>query len=73
MVAEGLSGLMRQTKQRNFFWDIRWEPKSEVGLLQYVDDTIFVGEVNTKNVFTIKVMLRIFKFAFGLKVSFFQE
>lgn len=33
----------------------------EVGLLQYADDAIFVGEVNSRNAFTIKVILRDFE------------
>lgn len=33
----------------------------EVNILQYVDDTIFFGEVSGRNIFAIKTMLRIFE------------
>lgn len=41
----------------------------EVSFLQYANDTIFVGDVNVKNVFTIKTILRMFE----LRVNFFKS
>ena len=45
----------------------------EVSLLKYTDDTIFLSEVNVKNVFTIKVILRLFELVYGLRVSFHKS
>lgn len=62
MVAEGLSGLMKEAKRCNLFSGYKVDDNGcEVGLLQYVDDAIFVGEVNSRNAFTIKVILRDFE------------
>lgn len=62
MVAEGLSGLMKEAKRCNLFSGYKVDDNGcEVGLLQYADDAIFVGEVNSRNAFTIKVILRDFE------------
>ena len=41
-----------------------------ISILQYVDDTIFFGEASMENVEAIKVMLRSFELASGLKINF---
>jgi len=43
--------------------------KVEISLLQYVDDTIFLGETTMENVRTIKAILRAFELASGLKIN----
>lgn len=45
----------------------------EVSLLQYIDDTIFVGETSVRNVMIIKTILRIFELVYGLRVNFFKS
>ncbi|KAL8509574.1 hypothetical protein ACS0TY_016699 [Phlomoides rotata] len=47
--------------------------KVEVSILQYADDTIFFGEAKTKNIKTIKCILRIFEVWTGLKVNFHKS
>jgi len=42
-------------------------------MLQYTDGTIFVGEVNVKNIFTIKAILRLFEVIFGLRMNFHRS
>ena len=42
-------------------------------MLQYTDGTIFVGEVNVKNIFTIKAILRLFEVIFGLRMNFHKS
>ena len=44
--------------------------KVEISLLQFADDTIFLGEADMENVKTIKVVLRSFELASGLKINF---
>ena len=44
--------------------------KVEVNLLQYADDTIFLGEATMENVRAIKAILRAFELASGLKINF---
>jgi len=74
VVAKGLSSLMREANATNSLrgYEVGRE-KCVISLLQYVDDTIFVGEANARNVFTIKVILRMFKLASDLKVYFFKS
>lgn len=45
----------------------------EISFLQYVDGTIFMGEVNVKNVFTINIILRLLELVFGLRVNFHRS
>lgn len=42
----------------------------EVSLLQFADDTLFIGEPLIQNVLVIKSMLRSFELMSGLKVNF---
>lgn len=39
-------------------------------MLQFADDTLFIGEATTQNVLTLKCILRCFELASGLKVNF---
>ena len=45
----------------------------EISLFQYVDDTIFVGEVSVKNVFCLKAILRLFELISELRVNFHKN
>jgi len=50
------------------------DSKVEVTLLQYANDTIFVGDMSTKNVVVVvKSILRCFQLIFGLKVNFHKS
>jgi hypothetical protein len=44
-----------------------------VSLLQYADDTLCIGEATMENLWTLKVVLRAFEFASGLKVNFWKS
>lgn len=56
MVVNGLSRLMRNALEKNLFDGYKvGEKDCVISLLQYADDTIFIGEVSVKNVFTIKL------------------
>ncbi|GAU38711.1 hypothetical protein TSUD_396390 [Trifolium subterraneum] len=41
-----------------------------VSHLQYADDTLFIGEANVANLWTLKAILQSFELASGLKVNF---
>lgn len=45
----------------------------EVYVLQFADDTLFMGEASMQNVLTIKCILRCFELASGLKVNFLKS
>ena len=71
IVAEGLSGLMSKAINRGLYRGfLVGINKVEVSLLQYVDDTIFLGEATMENVRAIKAILRAFELASGLKINF---
>ena len=74
VVAEGLSGLMREASAKGYYKDYKVGNGSyAVSLLQYADDTIFFGDVDQRNVFTIKTILRFFELVPGLKVNFHKS
>lgn len=71
MVAEGLSGMMRQTVFLHLFEGFKVGTEViEVSLLQFADDTLFIGEPNIQNVLVMKSVLRCFELMSGLKVNF---
>ena len=70
IVAEGLSGLMREAQVKNLFSGFKVGSKGvEVNLLQYTDETIFVGDLTMENVVVVKSMLRCFELVSKLKVN----
>lgn len=74
MVAEGLSGLVRSAVSRGVFKVFRvGDGAEEVSILQYADDTLFVGEVNWGNLWALKSILMCFELASGLKVNFHKS
>ena len=70
--AEGLSGLMRQALTLNKFSSFRFNdvPETPDALLQFADDTLFLGEETLQNMFAVKSILRCFELIAGLKVNF---
>ena len=61
IVAEGLTGLMREALDKSLFSSfLVGRNNTPVNLLQYADDTIFFGEATMQNVKTIKSILRSF-------------
>nr|KYP51174.1 LINE-1 reverse transcriptase isogeny [Cajanus cajan] len=74
VVAEGLSGLMRQATQNNMFASFKLGKNNvDINLLQYADDTIIFGEGNLHNIMVVKSMLRCFEMVSGLKVNFHKK
>nr|KYP49583.1 LINE-1 reverse transcriptase isogeny [Cajanus cajan] len=74
IVAEGLSGLMREAEKHNRFNSVKvGQNQVEVSLVQYADDTMFFGEASLQNVFLIKSLIRCFEVVSGLKVNFFKS
>ena len=71
VVAKGLNGLMRKAKEENMYKAYQvGSNKVQISLLQFADDTIFLGEADMENVKTIKAVLRSFKLVSGLKINF---
>lgn len=72
-MAEGLNGLMREAKKKNLYVGYKvGKRECEISLLQFFDEALFVGEVNVRNVFTIKVILRLFELVWDLELTFIK-
>ena len=62
---------MREALHKNLYNSFHVGTNSEpVNILQYADDTIFLGDATLKNVKTIKSLLRSFELVSGLKINF---
>ncbi|RZC27731.1 putative ribonuclease H protein [Glycine soja] len=71
IVAEGLNGMMRTALNKGLYSSyLVGKQKVPINILQYADDTIFVGEATWDNVIAMKTMLRGFELASGLKINF---
>ncbi|XP_068504626.1 uncharacterized protein [Phaseolus vulgaris] len=74
IVAEGLAGLLRKAVKEDLLSGIKvGRAELECCMLQFADDTLFMCEDSFSNVFTMKVILRVFKLASGLKVNFYKS
>ena len=74
VVAEGLSGVVRQALKNNLLSGLKiGKNELEVCILQFADDTLFLCENTFSNVVTLKAILRGFKLAFGLKINFHKS
>ncbi|WJX66218.1 hypothetical protein P8452_50797 [Trifolium repens] len=70
LVAEGLGALMSKAVSLGFFKGFKVNPNTLISHLQYVDDTIFIGEACVENLWSMKEILRWFELISGLKVKF---
>jgi len=74
IVAEGLTGLVRQAIKANFLSGLRIGRKEvEISILQFADDTLFFCKDSFSNVVTLKAILRGFEIASGLKINFHKS
>ena len=71
IVAEGLTGMMREALNRDLYISfLVGKQKEPTNILQYADDTVFIGEASWENAVVLKSMLRGFQMASGLKINF---
>lgn len=67
VVVEGHNGLMKKAVKLGMYSEL------EVSMVQFADDTLFMGDASLQNVMTLKCILRCFELASGLKVNFFKS
>ncbi|KAK2457641.1 hypothetical protein QL285_004890 [Trifolium repens] len=74
LVVEGFSGVMRKAVELSLFkgFSIGRLPVV-ISHLQYVDDTLCIGEASLEYLWTLKAILRGFEMAYGLKVNFWKS
>jgi len=71
IVAEGLTGMMREALNKDLYSSfLVGKQKVPTNILQYADDTVFIGEASWENAVVLKSMLRGFEMASGLKINF---
>ncbi|XP_028188900.1 uncharacterized protein LOC114375323 [Glycine soja] len=71
IVGEGITGMMRQVVHKNLYRSFLVGKKKEpINILQYADDTVFVGEAVWENIHVIKALLRGYELASGLNINF---
>ena len=63
--------MMRQAVHKNFYRSfLVGKTKEPINILQYADDTVFVGEAVWDNILVIKALLRGYELVSGLKINF---
>ncbi|GAU36827.1 hypothetical protein TSUD_320640 [Trifolium subterraneum] len=74
LVAEGLGALMIEAVEKGHFKPfLVGRGRLPVSILQYADDTLFIGEATVENLWTLKAILRGFELVSGLKVNFWKS
>jgi len=74
IVAEGLSGLVREAKKANLLKSVEMDiHRVQVDLLQFADDTLFFCKPSYHKVLAIKAILRSFEMVSGLRVNFHKS
>ena len=74
IVVEGLVGLVRQALKVNLLSGVKIGSKEvDVSFLQFADDTLFFCEESRSNVIIMKIILRGFELASGLKINFHKS
>lgn len=69
LVAEGLGGMMREATRKDLFEEVSICDIG-VSILQFSDDTLFLGKPTVRNILTLKSILRSFELVEGLNVNF---
>ena len=63
--------MMRQAIVKNLYRSyLVGKQKEPINILQYADDTVFIGQASLENVIVLKAMLRGFEMASGLKINY---
>lgn len=70
LVGEMLSQFLIKAKSLGIFHGLSLNSNFEISHLQFADDTVLFLEANTKSVRGIKVILKLFELASGLKINF---
>ncbi|XP_058725620.1 uncharacterized protein LOC131596902 [Vicia villosa] len=71
IAAEGLIILMSKAEERGLYTGSKFQKGADrFSHLQYVDDTMIVGEKSWSNIRIIKANLKLFEMMSGLKVNF---
>ncbi|XP_058726412.1 uncharacterized mitochondrial protein AtMg01250-like [Vicia villosa] len=67
LVTEGLTRLVRKSIVNGDYGGFAFNGRCKVDILQFVDDTLMVGEASWKQVWAIKTVLKAFELVSGLE------
>ncbi|GLT87684.1 hypothetical protein SLE2022_057510 [Rubroshorea leprosula] len=71
MVVEGLNGLVKKAENEGLLHGVEVGKKGlVVSLLQFADDTVFLGMADSENIMMVKTILRWFELMSGLRINF---
>ncbi|GLT52596.1 hypothetical protein SLA2020_259280 [Shorea laevis] len=71
LVAEGLSGLVKKAESKGLLKGVEIGRRGMVlSLLQFADDTVFMGKADVENLWVVKAILNWFELISGLKINF---
>ncbi|XP_058784431.1 uncharacterized protein LOC131659235 [Vicia villosa] len=73
LVAEGLTGLVKQSIHVGELQKFTLSDSCSVDILQFADDTLIMGEGNRKHVRALKAVLRAFEIVSGLGINFHKS
>jgi hypothetical protein len=73
IAAEGLAAMMSRAVALGKFKGYHVGGDIHFQMLQFVDDTILMGEGSWENLWTIKIILRSFELVSGLKINFVKS
>lgn len=73
LVSEGLTGLVKKSTLLGEFQSLKMNENCKVDVLQFVDDTLLVGDGCWKHVWAIRSVLRAFEVVSGLGINYHKS
>ncbi|XP_058786925.1 uncharacterized protein LOC131661401 [Vicia villosa] len=73
IVAEGLKALMGKAVENGDFVGFNMNGRCEIDILQFVDDTLLIGDGSWNHIWAIKSVLRGFEMVSGLRINFHKS
>lgn len=73
LVMEGLTGPMKKAVHLRLFNSFKVNEDVTYSNVQFVDDTLFIGDISWDNLWCIKALLRGFEMILSLRVNFYKS
>ncbi|GKU93956.1 hypothetical protein SLEP1_g7505 [Rubroshorea leprosula] len=70
IAAEGLHALLYEAERKNLLEGVDINENLSISHLQFVDDTVLIGDASLKSIRAFKFLLRWFEMVSGLKINF---
>lgn len=73
LVMEGLTRSLKKAVHLRLFNGFKVNEEVTYNIVQFVDDTLFIGDIIWDNIWCIKALLRGFEMILGLRVNFYKS